>query len=155
MEEVPFHLTFVPDRRNVMSYFPCEPKRFSPMQIDILRRTIVNGRAPDDLTGIWSADDGGVYYLRQLGDIVWWAGLSTESPGGTGDFHKGLRFSNVFRGRKSGDTITGEWADVPRGQTLNYGVLTLDVFLTTSGIEIRKRSQTGGFGGSVWRRSPL
>src|SRR5512132_2433609 len=27
------------------------------------------------LTGTWTADDGGVYCIRQLGDTLWWAGL--------------------------------------------------------------------------------
>ena len=32
---------------------------------------------PEDvgaLTGAWSGDDGGVYYIRQVGDCVWWFG---------------------------------------------------------------------------------
>ena len=28
-----------------------------------------------DLTGVWSCDDGGLYYIRQVGDTVVWAGL--------------------------------------------------------------------------------
>ncbi len=27
-----------------------------------------------ELTGAWDADDGGVYYIRQVGDCVWWFG---------------------------------------------------------------------------------
>ena len=32
-----------------------------------------------NLTGTWSADDGGLYSMRQVNDIVWWVGRSTES----------------------------------------------------------------------------
>jgi hypothetical protein len=27
-----------------------------------------------DLTGIWQNNDGGTYYIRQLGDVIWWFG---------------------------------------------------------------------------------
>jgi hypothetical protein len=77
-----------------------------------------------DLNGAWSADDGGTYYIRQLGDgSVSWAGL--EDSG----FHRGIGFTNVFQGRIStdGTTLAGEWADVPRGATLNSGTLTLQM----------------------------
>jgi hypothetical protein len=29
-----------------------------------------------DVTGVWLGNDGGTYYLRQIGDVVWWVGLS-------------------------------------------------------------------------------
>ena len=29
-----------------------------------------------DLTGPWAGDDGGIYYLRQLGSVLWWNGMS-------------------------------------------------------------------------------
>src|ERR1700730_482660 len=82
-----------------------------------------------DLTGIWTADDPGVYYLRQIESTVWWVGLSTESPQGVNDFQPGLNFTNVFRGTLSnnGTTLAGEWADVPRGQVLESGTLTLAI----------------------------
>ena len=32
---------------------------------------------PDlQLTGPWYADDGGIYYIRQLGNDIWWNGMS-------------------------------------------------------------------------------
>jgi hypothetical protein len=103
----------------------------------------------EPLTGIWSADDGGLYYLRQLGSSLWWAGMSAQSPLGANDFQQGVGFTNVFRGTIAGNTISGEWADVPRGGILQQGVLTLDIL---SGSEIRKRAFSGGFGGSRWVR---
>jgi hypothetical protein len=100
---------------------------------------------PGDLTGVWSSDDGGVYYLRQIGDQVWWMGLS--------DRGQGFNFANVFWGRLSGRSFSGEWVDVPRGILLSSGVLTLAID-PTSGIiaEFRRIRETGGFGGSSWRR---
>ena len=45
-----------------------------------------------DLNGAWRANDGGVYYIRQNGDLVTWAGLHASG------FHMGMEFANVFRG---------------------------------------------------------
>src|SRR5689334_19302037 len=96
-----------------------------------------------DLTGAWTADDGGRYFIRQLADgSVTWAGLHDSG------FHLGMEFANVFQGALSSDgaTITGEWADVPRGETLNAGELTLAVERQPDGsITLRKTSFSGGF----------
>src|SRR5207253_866522 len=84
--------------------------------ISIIVATVGQSSAtPPDLSGVWTADDGGTYYVREFQNEVWWLGWS---PTSSNDFHKGIAFSNVFQGVISGDTITGEWADVPRGQTL-------------------------------------
>jgi len=101
------------------------------------------------LTGTWTADDGGIYCVRQLGDTLWWAGLSAESPLGSGDFHLGLAFSNVLAGTVSGTAISGEWADVPKGNVFNSGTIVLEV---RSASELVRQSATGGFGGSRWTR---
>src|SRR5437870_5002802 len=106
-----------------------------------------------DLTGTYTADDGGVYYVRQAGKVLWWAGMSTESELGVLDFHKGLRFTNVFRGTISGNTIDGEWADVPRGRFLQSGRLLLRFsYLGSTSASFVKTSQTGGFGASRWTK---
>jgi hypothetical protein len=155
MEEVPFSFLFAPDRRNPMSNFPCEPRRFTTQQIDVLRHTVQDGRSAQDLTGTWTADDGGLYYIRQIANTVWWVGFSVESPGGVDDFHKGLLFTNVFRGTRTGDAIVGEFVDLPRGTILQNGPLRLDSFPTSApgGIELRRREEHSPFGASVWRRS--
>src|SRR5207253_7483519 len=115
-------------------------------------------RFPDgsviDLTGIWSGNDQGLYYMRQMGNCLWWAGLNRD-PG----LRFGLVFSNVFRGRiSSGFTVVGDWADIPRGTALGSGTLTLFVTTWNSGgrnfIDIRKQNESGSrFGGSYWTRS--
>lgn len=86
---------------------------------------------PFNLTGAWSADDGGVYFVRHLpDDTVTWAGLHRSG------FHLGVNFTNVFMGKISRPTrephgvsgvLSGNWADVPRGMTDNEGTLSLNV----------------------------
>jgi hypothetical protein len=109
-----------------------------------------------DLTGAWAADDGATYYIRQLGDgSVTWVGLNDSG------FHSGMDFTNVFRGHVSPDetTLSGDWADVPRGESNNSGTLSLDIVASLYGPtigsnELRQKAggTSGGFGGKVWRR---
>jgi hypothetical protein len=102
-----------------------------------------------DLTGVWLCDDGGLYYIRQSGDgSVTWAGLQDTG------FHKGVGFTNVFLGSLSadGNSVTGEWADVPRGATANSGTIVLSILDDASGCRLERvpEQTTGGFGGSSW-----
>ena len=96
------------------------------------------------LTGIWQANDGGTYYLRQIGNVLWWNGMS----GGT----DGRTFNNVFRGTitPTTNTIAGEWADVPRGTVMGSGTLGLKIINPTT---LQKVTQTGsGFGATTWQK---
>jgi hypothetical protein len=80
-----------------------------------------------NLTGSWLGNDNGIYYIRQIGNDVWWAGLSTGSPAGIYDLHKGLVFTSVFHGTLKGNTLAGSFVDVPKGQQLTSGPLSLTV----------------------------
>jgi len=93
-----------------------------------------------DLTGVWDCDDGGKYYLRQLGSSLWWYGeLDPLSPS----------WSNVMYGTISGNTINGNWADVPKGSIMQNGEMELRIESANRLVAIHK---TGGFAGSVWTR---
>ena len=76
-----------------------------------------------ELTGAWSGNDSGVYYIRQVGDCVWWFGTELE------DIERGLTgqpgFANVASGRTVGTRVEVEWADLPMGNILGGGGLTL------------------------------
>lgn len=99
---------------------------------------------PASLTGRWSADDGGRYYLHQVGDCLWWAGLSDEGSGSD--------FTNVAVGRVAGDRIELEWADVPRGRVLGGGTLSLRVEGSPPN-RVTKEAETGtGFDATTWTR---
>lgn len=102
-----------------------------------------------DLTGAWAGDDGGIYYLRQVGSIVWWNGMSGRD-GRPSDL--GRDWNNVGRGEIDGLTVQVEWADVPRGGILGDGTLTLTIEDDGTGnVRIAKASETGtGFGNSLW-----
>jgi hypothetical protein len=106
---------------------------------------------PNDisLTGAWAGDDGGIYYLRDLGSVLWWNGMSGRD-GSPSDL--GREWTNVGRGEINGLQIDVEWSDVPRGEILGNGTLILNIEDDGTGnIQIVKFSETGtGFGNSVW-----
>jgi hypothetical protein len=94
------------------------------------------------LTGVWGADDNGIYYLRETDDgRLWWFGTDVGRTTGN-------TFSNVAVGQIDGDVIQLEWADVPYGTWLNRGNLTLQV--SADGQMLTTIEATGGFGGSTW-----
>jgi len=95
---------------------------------------------PDHLTGKWFCNDGGSYFIRQVGNEIWWHGISGDG---------GATWSNVFHGRLNGDQISGRWADVPQGRVQNAGEMTIQILGNNKFKAIRK---TGGFGGSEWTR---
>jgi hypothetical protein len=110
-------------------------------------KTIGIGQQPtDDLTGLWGCNDGGYYYIRQIGNVVWWYGVDSRN-------RNSPSFANVFYGtitRSSpGDIITGKWADVPEGRTSSSG--TLKLMIETNN-KLAAMQQTGGFGGTSWTR---
>ena len=76
-----------------------------------------------ELTGVWRGSEGGFYYIRHVGDCLWWFGTDVRDiePGLTGQ----SGFANVATGRVDGDRIEVEWADLPLGDTLGGGGLSL------------------------------
>lgn len=98
--------------------------------------------APRDLNGVWRSDDQGTYYVRQIGNDVWWVGMSSDN---------GNTWTNVFKGVKNGNTVTGQWSDVPKGNIQSGGSLNLNVQGTNRSVTgFTKGHFTGGFGGSRW-----
>ena len=117
----------------------------------------VIGCAADDpadegeLTGAWAGNDTGTYYIRQVGDCVWWFGTEvTDVELGPVD-QRG--FANVASGRMVGTQVDLEWVDVPLGNTVNGGGLTF-IYHEELG-ELTLAEQRGGrqpFGGTVLTR---
>ena len=93
-----------------------------------------------NLTGQWRANDNGFYYIRQVGNEIWWYGESSNG---------GSSWSNVFHGYINGNKIEGSWVDVPKGGIRQNGEIVLEV---VSSRRLRAVSRTGGFGGNEWTR---
>ena len=94
-----------------------------------------------DITGVWSCDDGGRYFVRQIGpDILWYGEASADRP----------FFANVAHGHVDDDgRIRLMWADVPKGITGACGALHLHV---RHDGEMEAVHVSGGFGGRTWTR---
>lgn len=104
-----------------------------------------------DLTGAWAGDDTGVYYIRHVGDCVWWFGTELR------DIERGVTgqpgFANVAAGRVDGTEIVVEWADVPMGNISNGGGLTLVYDEAADRLEITERRGEGQqFGATAFVR---
>ena len=104
-----------------------------------------------ELTGAWEGHEGDLYYIRHVGDCVWWFGteLSDIEPGLTGQ----RGFANVASGRLVGTQLDVEWVDVPLGNIFNGGGLTF--FYDKPNEQLLLTEQRGGgvvFGDNVLTR---
>jgi len=90
------------------------------------------------------ANDGGMYFFRQVGDVLWWLGASG------GLMHPGLEFCNVFQGTVTASAVTGDWSCVPRGAAFGHGTLTLR---PAGEHQLLRVGGSGGFDASIWRRT--
>ena len=94
-----------------------------------------------DLTGRWTCDDGGTYYLRQHGrQLYWYAESNGVAP----------VWTTVFCGQISGNRIKGQWADVPKGRTTESGDLVLVIEKDAN--TFRAIEKNTGYRGSRWSR---
>ncbi len=96
------------------------------------------GGGSSDLTGLWKDDNGSSYQIRQIGTKVWW--YMEGAP----------TVNNVFSGNISGNTISGEWVDLPGGRLRNIGTLQLRII---SNNRIEKISESMRYGGAVLTRN--
>jgi len=98
----------------------------------------------------WAGNDSGMYYIRQVGDCVWWFGTEVRDVELGPTNQRG--FANVASGRIVGTQIDLEWADIPLGDTVNGGGLTF--VYDASSDQLTLAQQRGGipFGGTVLTR---
>jgi hypothetical protein len=115
-----------------------------------------------DLTGTWQCNDGGAYFIRQLGDVVWWYGQRS----GDGVFVNGIvhptqpYWSNVGKGiigkvpipttHGSAHSLHMHWADVPNGKNSGSGELSL--LIDPSQDRITNQKPSPNFSGHIWER---
>lgn len=86
-----------------------------------------------EINGYYEGDDGGAYFIRQIGNKIYWFG---EDPKGG--------FANVLAGAVSGNKITAKFWDVPKGKTKGAGEITLEI--QAGGLALTKLSSTVPFG---------
>ena len=113
---------------------PCEPAQI-PFDAENLR-----------LTGNWGADDDGVYYIRQVGNTIWWTGMSGRD-GSSADL--GRDFDNVAHGTLKGNVLGLDFADVPRGNMWGQGHLAIRAEADEDG-NLQLRRITGDFGATTF-----
>lgn len=95
-----------------------------------------------NLSGRWRGDDGGTYYIKQIGNELWWYGESAD---------KGASWTNVFHGYIGKQEVAGKWADTPKGRVNSGGEMAVQIVSSNRLVAARK---TGGFGGGAWTRIP-
>lgn len=94
------------------------------------------------LTGVWDCNDGAATYVREDGnDFIFFSEAKNNGtrPG----------FANLYIGKRNGNTITGNWIDVPKGTHLGSGAMTLRVESDTRFVRV---GEANGYGGGVWTR---
>jgi Caspase domain len=94
-----------------------------------------------NLTGRWSANDGGTYMIRQSGTRVSWEGVSADY---------GRTWTHTFNGVIRDNVIVGSFFDHPPGKVRNSGDLKIRI-VDANRLEMVVRS--GPFRGSVWIRT--
>ncbi len=113
----------------------CEPAAI-PFDVEDIR-----------LTGRWIASDGGIYYVRQVGESVWWLGMSDVAQA-YGEV--GRDFTNVGHGTLADGVVRAEFADVPRGNIWGNGDLSLQIEADPEG-NLQARRLGGDFGAQIFR----
>jgi hypothetical protein len=91
-----------------------------------------------NLTGTWSANDGGTYTIRQSGSKVSWESVGTL-------------FSNTFNGVIRDGVIDGKFVDHPPGMMRNSGPLKLRI-VDANRMEKIEAGSFSAYGGTIWTR---
>jgi CubicO group peptidase (beta-lactamase class C family) len=86
---------------------------------------------------IYRSDDGGVLYLRAVGDVVY----------GFGE-HPGKKYAYVLSGKQTGDRIAATFWDIPKGTRTETGDLELQV--SQAGARLVRKSGSANIGIGTW-----
>ncbi len=98
-------------------------------------------RSRKNLTGTWTCNDGGTYYITQVGHKLFWYGEKSQTH---------PEWANIFTGSIHENLVKGSWVDVPKGTFMHHGSLT--VRIEAGGRTLKLLSQSGGFKGSTWTK---
>jgi hypothetical protein len=116
----------------------------------------INLLAPDgsryDLSGTWSGNDGGLYYLKQIDNCVWWSGMSNFAG-----HYPGEDWIMTFKGHVTDvGVITGQFVDV-KSTNPGSGTMTIEIRPEDVGgqqvLSLHRTELTGhAIGVSFWQR---
>lgn len=96
-----------------------------------------------DLTGVWKGNDGGTYYIRQIGTQIYWYGeQSPENPG----------WAHVAVGKISDNRIHLDFCTVPKGEHINNGTLSVLIVSNNELVKESSNGVNGNFGCKRWIR---
>ncbi len=97
----------------------------------IVNNSTINMNKSFNLSGIYIADNKDKYFLKQVGNSLWWIGTDKNDSS----------VKNVFKGVINRSNITGQWVDSPLKKTLGNGSLNLIIsFNSVENITINKVS---------------
>jgi hypothetical protein len=95
-----------------------------------------------EINGYYEGDDGGAYFVRQIGDKIYWFG---ENPNGS--------YANVLAGTVSGGKIIASFWDVPKGKSKGAGEIVFEI--QAGGATLSKVSSTVPFGMKVLKKAVI
>ncbi len=110
---------------------------------------------PLDLSGPWSGNDGGLYYVKQIGSCVWWSGLSNFVDQGQ---YPGQEWIMTFKGTMNSDgQITGDFVDV-KSTNPGSGTMTIEARIDQVNgagvVQLYRTAATGHeIGVTFWQRA--
>jgi len=87
-----------------------------------------------DINGTWSAGNLGTFFIRQIGNEVWWFGEDDPLY---------PTWANIAHGFMEGRTIKLQWTDVPKGISRLSGTVEYEIKYPNRLVRI---AETGGFG---------
>jgi CubicO group peptidase (beta-lactamase class C family) len=90
------------------------------------------------LSKIYRSDDGGVLYLRTVGNAVY----------GFGE-HPGKKYAYVLSGTQQGDRIAGKFWDIPKGIRTEFGSVELQI--SQAGARLVRKSGGANLGAGTWQ----
>jgi hypothetical protein len=93
-----------------------------------------------DLSGRWRCDDGGTYYITQVGNALVWLGESGDC---------GRSWAHIGVGKISNDSVEVAWVDIPKASGTQNGSLRL---LIASNDSMTALAFSGEFRGGNWTR---
>lgn len=96
-----------------------------------------------NLTGFWRSNTAvEVYRIRQMDNILYWTVDGTAQGG----------YVNVFVGIISGNTIVGQWVDMPGSPRLENRNMTLALRIESNDRFVKQSESGAPYNGSIWTR---